>query len=87
MAGLAESDDLMGWSLTTGDYNNDGRADLCIGVPGQDVTPGGANCGGVITLKGSATGLVKSSSVFNTENSLGLVSNAAAVMGGGVYGP
>jgi hypothetical protein len=35
--GEAEYGDLFGWSLTTGDYNGDGKDDLAVGIPGEDV--------------------------------------------------
>jgi hypothetical protein len=35
--GVAETDDRFGHSLTTGDYDGDGTADLTIGVPFEDV--------------------------------------------------
>jgi FG-GAP repeat len=35
--GVGESDDNFGFSLATGDFNNDGRADVAIGSPYEDV--------------------------------------------------
>ena len=34
--GVSEEDDQFGAALATGDFNGDGRADLAIGVPGED---------------------------------------------------
>jgi hypothetical protein len=54
--GTAEINDSFGSSLTTGDYNDDGRDDLAIGVPRQWV--GGVNdAGQVAVLLGAADGV------------------------------
>jgi hypothetical protein len=45
-----------GYALTTGDFNDDGRDDLAIGVPGSEVS-GQAEAGRVNVLYGSAHGL------------------------------
>lgn len=47
--------DLFGFSLTVGNFNGDGYADLAIGVPGAQ---------GVVVLYGSATGLHAAGSQF-----------------------
>ncbi|MBD2519357.1 FG-GAP repeat protein, partial [Nostoc sp. FACHB-973] len=54
--GVAEASDGFGSSLKTGDFNNDGFADLAIGVPGEDVGLI-SNAGTVNILYGSARGL------------------------------
>jgi hypothetical protein len=58
----AEPGDVFGTQLSTGDFNNDGRDDLAIGVPGEDVVPSGggsavANAGAVNVIYGSSEGL------------------------------
>jgi hypothetical protein len=56
LAGVSvEAGDLMGWSLAAGDFDSDGRDDLAIGVPGEDV---GAivDAGLVSVLYGSSSG-------------------------------
>ncbi|MBD2683273.1 MULTISPECIES: FG-GAP repeat protein [Nostoc] len=54
--GVANASDGFGSSLKAGDFNNDGFADLAIGVPGEDVGLI-SNAGTVNILYGSATGL------------------------------
>lgn len=51
--------DLFGSSLTAADFNGDGYADLAIGTPGKTV--GTAKSGQVAVLKGSASGVLKTS--------------------------
>ncbi len=55
---LAETDDAFGWSLASGDFNSDGRDDLAIGLPFEDlVFPGITETGAVNVLYGSSNGL------------------------------
>ncbi|MBI4571296.1 MAG: FG-GAP repeat protein, partial [Chloroflexi bacterium] len=56
IGGLAESDDVFGRALAAGDFNGDGRDDLAIGVPPEDVGSV-VNAGAVNVLYGSASGL------------------------------
>ena len=46
-----------GFALATGDFNNDGYADLAIGVPSCWTNDGNSEPGGVVVLWGSASGL------------------------------
>jgi hypothetical protein len=54
--GTAEAGDLFGLALSAGDYNNDGSADLAVGVPFEGIGAT-AGAGAVDVLFGSATGL------------------------------
>jgi hypothetical protein len=54
--GPAEAGDLFGFSLATGDFNNDGFADLAVGAPFEDVGSI-VDAGLVNVLYGSAAGL------------------------------
>ena len=56
IAGLAEQDDLMGFSLTTGDFDDDGIADLGVGLPGEDRN-GLVDAGGFLGIYGSLSRL------------------------------
>jgi hypothetical protein len=53
--GVAEAGDGFGTSLTAGDFDNDGRNDLAIGSPGEDVVA--TNAGAVNVLYGSPSGI------------------------------
>jgi FG-GAP repeat len=58
VAGSAQAEDAFGSSLAAGDFNNDGLADLAVGVPGEALgvaSRGGA--GAVNVLYGAAGGL------------------------------
>jgi len=61
VAGVAESGDIFGTAVATGDFNNDGYDDLAVGVAGEDV---GAvsNAGAIEMLRGSASGLTAAGS-------------------------
>jgi FG-GAP repeat len=52
----AEADDRFGWSLASGDFDNDGFADLAVGAPFENVGATAA-AGAVSALYGSAGGL------------------------------
>jgi hypothetical protein len=56
VVGGAEEGDAFGAALAAADYNGDGRDDLAIGVPGEDVEHE-ANAGAVDVLFGGAAGL------------------------------
>jgi hypothetical protein len=64
VVGGAQSEDAFGTSLAAGDFNNNGLADLAIGVPGDKVgaLPSGDLAGAVNVLYGSAGGLTGSGS-------------------------
>jgi hypothetical protein len=55
---VADAGDELGAALTTGDWNGDGRADLAIGVPGED------DVGAVLVLFGSDFGLIFANHVW-----------------------
>jgi FG-GAP repeat len=49
--------DIFGESLASGDFNGDGRDDLAVGVPGEDVVAADDNAGAVSVIYGSSSGL------------------------------
>jgi hypothetical protein len=60
-AGTAETVDQFGAALGVGDFDNDGFADLAVGVPGEDIGSA-SDAGAVSVLYGSADGLTGSGS-------------------------
>ncbi len=55
-----EADDRFGSALAAGDFDGDGRDDLVVGAPGEDLRAG-ANVGHLVTVYGSAVGLLPAS--------------------------
>jgi hypothetical protein len=50
--GASEDNDRLGQTLTTGDYDGDGRADLVLGIPGEDVVALNDDGGAIIVIYG-----------------------------------
>ena len=71
IADAVETGDGFGSTLTAGDFNGDGRDDLAIGAPAEDV---GAtvDAGVVHVLYGSAAGLTATGSQYWNQNSAGV---------------
>ncbi|MCI0457142.1 MAG: hypothetical protein L0Z62_09200, partial [Gemmataceae bacterium] len=71
--GVAEAQDAFGTALAVGDFDNDGYADLAVGVPGEDIgaTPI-SNAGAVNVLYGSGTGLTDADNQRWHQNSPGI---------------
>lgn len=68
---VAEKSNLFGHSLSSGDFNGDGKDDLAIGVPGEDVGSI-VDAGGVEVLYGSSSGVSATSTIsdqFWTQDS------------------
>jgi PKD repeat protein len=59
LPGSVETDDEFGAALASGDFDNDGYADLAIGVPGED-----DHEGGVIIMYGHPQGLITAGSTM-----------------------
>jgi hypothetical protein len=68
----AEPLDLFGAALAAGDFNNDGFADLAIGVPGEDIGTVD-DAGAVDVLYGSVDGLSASGGQLFSQDSAGVL--------------
>jgi hypothetical protein len=66
--GTTEIGDGFGSALATGDFGNDGYADLAVGVPAEDVVAA-KNAGAAYIFPGSADGLTGAGSKVLTQNS------------------
>ncbi|HEV3496019.1 MAG TPA: hypothetical protein VHA34_06710, partial [Actinomycetes bacterium] len=79
VVGAAEAGDGFGWPLAQGvgsnDFNGDGRADLAVGVAGEDLG-GTVHAGAVNVLYGSATGLPGTGGQLITQDSPGIADSA-----------
>jgi murein DD-endopeptidase MepM/ murein hydrolase activator NlpD len=75
IAGGAESRDLFGAAVAAGDINGDGRADLAIGVPGEDLGDL-RDAGGVKVIYGRAAGVAAAGDQLFTQDTAGIVGEA-----------
>ncbi|WP_406492904.1 VCBS repeat-containing protein [Streptomyces sp. NBC_01604] len=66
--GAAETGDEFGSALATADLDQDGYADLVVGVGGEDTTTGGVDSGYVQVVWGSAQGLTGGSSLVTSSD-------------------
>jgi len=82
MAGEAESYDLFGSVLATGDFNADSFEDLIVGVPGEDNsgTPETGK-GAVQIVFGSPSGLTAAGNQYRTDTGIGGLSEAGDLFG------
>jgi hypothetical protein len=71
----AEVEDYFGWSVSAGDFNGDGFADLAIGVPGENAG-GKSFAGAVNVLYGSASGLTATGDQLWHQNSTNINNKA-----------
>jgi hypothetical protein len=78
VADQAETGDNFGRGLATGDYNGDGRFDLAIGAPGEDLLVGVniMNAGVVNVLYGTVSGLLGSGSQIFSQETIGMLGSA-----------
>ena len=70
-----ETGDGFGSVLTAGDFNGDGRDDLAIGAPGEDVGSV-VDAGAVNVIYGSAAGLTSTGNQWWHQNSTGIADSA-----------
>ena len=71
MLGVSEQEDYFGATMTTGDFNGDGKSDIAIGVGGEDL---GSiqNAGGVNVLYGTDSGIRAAGNQFWSLGSAGV---------------
>ncbi|MES5816550.1 N-acetylmuramoyl-L-alanine amidase [Streptomyces sp. RG80] len=70
-----ESGDAFGSSVSVGDHNADGYADVLAGAPGEDLVRDGVNrtnAGNAILVKGTSTGLTGAGSVAVSQDTSGV---------------
>lgn len=70
VSGSPEADDNFGYSVSAGDTNGDGHADLAVGVPQEDVD-GKEDQGGVTVFRGGSGGLTGTRSTWIPQSVLG----------------
>ncbi|MEV5381683.1 FG-GAP and VCBS repeat-containing protein [Streptomyces sp. NPDC052721] len=75
--GTAEADDMFGSSISTGDINGDGYADVAVGAPGEDLGKA-AEAGAVTVLFGSASGLTTKGAKTWTQDTEGVPGGSEA---------
>ncbi|MFJ3306150.1 FG-GAP repeat protein [Streptomyces sp. NPDC086549] len=73
--GASESGDKFGASLSLGDVTGDGRADLAVGLPGENLGSL-SDAGSIVLLRGSATGIATSGNQSLTQNTSGVPGTA-----------
>jgi len=72
LAGAAETADKFGYALASGDFNRDGKDDLAISIPGEDL--GGVdNAGRVVVLYGTTSGLSSANSFAIVQGLYGVL--------------
>ncbi|MGH4029705.1 hypothetical protein ACQB60_12290 [Actinomycetota bacterium Odt1-20B] len=73
--GVGEEGDQFGASVSAGDVNGDGYADIAVGIPGEDLKEGTrnvSNAGSVVLLKGAKTGVTGTGSQAFTQTTEGV---------------
>jgi hypothetical protein len=75
--GTADDEDQFGYALAVGDFNDDGRDDLAVGVPGEAAF-GLADAGAVQVFRGSNSGLSTNDQLISQD---GIRSNANVLLG------
>ncbi|KES06759.1 alpha integrin [Streptomyces toyocaensis] len=73
--GGGEAGDALGISVSAGDFNGDGYADVLAGALGEDLTRDGVNrkdAGSAILFRGSSSGISGSGSLFVSQDTSGI---------------
>jgi len=70
ISGNAQGEDYFGFSVTTGDFNQDNYSDLAVGVPGENL--GAIYCAGAVNIiYGSGTGLSNTGNHMFSQDDIG----------------
>ena len=77
VVGTAEASDAFGWSLAAGDFDNDGPADLAVGVPFEDIAAID-DAGAVNVIYGSTGGLTPPGDQQFWHGAAGVIGTAEA---------
>jgi len=80
IVGQAQSGDLFGAALATGDFNGDGFADLAVGIPGRKISDADG-AGAVQILYGSSQGLRAQHNQLWSQDSPGILRSSQALDG------
>ncbi|MER6146152.1 FG-GAP and VCBS repeat-containing protein [Streptomyces sparsogenes] len=75
--GVNEDGDQFGYSLSAGDVNGDGYADIAVGIPYEDLD-GGVDAGSTVLLYGGASGLSGAGAQAFTQDTAGVPGAAEA---------
>lgn len=75
--GRSEADDGFGTAVTCGDFDGDGRDDLAVGVPGEDID-GRDDVGFVHVLEGRSGGISRAGSLGFGQNTAGVAGTEEA---------
>ncbi|WP_349017389.1 FG-GAP-like repeat-containing protein [Streptomyces cavernicola] len=73
--GAAEAGDALGWSVSAGDVNADGYADVLAGAPREDITRDGTarkDAGTSLLVLGTSTGIGGTGTVAYTQDTSGI---------------
>ena len=73
--GKAELGDAFGFSVSVGDFNGNGYADLAVGVPGEDLEPID-EAGSVNVIYGASTGLISTDNQLWNQDSADITGTA-----------
>lgn len=75
LVGTGQSGDIFGASITTGNFDGDGYADIAVGIPGKTVG-GLGGAGGIDIIYGAHDGATPSGSQFWSQSSSGVIGAA-----------
>ena len=84
--GAPEAQDRFGAALAAGDFNGDGRSDLAVGIPGEDINYKGVtyqDSGAVVIIYGSEAGLTATDPDAPNARFIDLGHDAEVIVGDG----